>query len=108
TVARPGAGAPGRRARATSWWFEPARLPAVDLCRAAAREGGTYPIVAYRANDAAVAAFLDGAAELDEIVDGVARVLDAHEPPDTLTVDALQGAAVWAKKHAREILSAGR
>jgi len=108
TVAHPRTGAPAPWERATSWWFEPARLPAVDLCRAAASEGGTYPIVAYRANDAAVAAFLDGAAELEEIVDVVARVLDAHEPPATLTLDALHGAAVWAKKHAREILTAGR
>ncbi len=108
TVVHPRAGAPAPWERATSWWFEPARLPAVDLCRAAASEGGTYPIVTYGANEAAVAAFLDGAAELEEIVDVVARVLDAHEPPPTLTLDALHGAAMWAKKHAREILAAGR
>src|SRR5690625_1989157 len=108
TVVHPRAGAPAPWERATSWWFEPARLPAVDLCRAAASEGGTYPIVTYGANEAAVAAFLDGAADLEDIVDVVGRDLGAHEPPATLTLDALHGAAVWAKKHAREILTAGR
>lgn len=108
SVAHPRAGAPAPWERATSWWFEPAQIPAVELCRAAAAEGGTYPIVTYCANEAAVAAFLGGGADLEEIVDVVARVLDAHEPPPSLTLETVRGAGMWAKKHAREILAAVR
>jgi 1-deoxy-D-xylulose-5-phosphate reductoisomerase len=110
----------------TTWEFSPldaAAFPAVDLARRAGAAGGTAPAVFNAANEAAVAAFLDGEASFLAIVDTVAAVLGEHlgdvrdggstsagsnEPPLSLTVDHVLDADRWARGRARELLGEGQ
>jgi 1-deoxy-D-xylulose-5-phosphate reductoisomerase len=99
---------------AATWDFAPldeSAFPAVPLARAAGQAGGTAPAVFNAANEACVAAFLDGRLPFLGIVDTIARVLDEHEGvgnPLTLA-DVLQ-AEQWARERARALtgLEAGR
>ena len=99
---------------ATTWEFMPLdteAFPAVDLARRAGTAGGTAPAVFNAANEAAVEAFLDGAASFLAIVDTVATVLDEHLPPVgsesaslSLTVDQVMESDRWARTRARQLL----
>ncbi|UIZ91489.1 1-deoxy-D-xylulose-5-phosphate reductoisomerase [Corynebacterium sp. CNCTC7651] len=65
--------------KAIEWTFEPldtAAFPAVELARAAAKQGDPYPAVYNAANEVAVDAFFAGRIRFPEIVDVVAAVLD--------------------------------
>ena len=55
-----------------------ARFPAVEVCREAARKGGTHPAVLNAANEEAVAAFLAGNLRFSAIVPTVEAALEAH------------------------------
>lgn len=95
-----GVGAPLDWTQATSWTFEPldeAAFPAVRLAKQVGRAGLTFPAVYNAANEQAVDAFHDGRLSFLGIVDTVAAVVDAHEPPETLTVEALADAESWAR-----------
>lgn len=98
-------GSPSAWERAGDLRFESVDIPAVQLCHSAADEGGTYPAVAYAANEAAVAAHVDYALPLGEIVGVVARVLDAHDAPGEITAETVHEATMWAKERAGKVIS---
>ena len=102
-------GAPLDWTRATSWTFEPLdeeAFPAVALAKRVGRAGGTYPAVFNAANEQAVDAFHDGALGYLGILDIVARVVDAHEAPATLTRESLVETERWARAEADRLIAA--
>ncbi len=96
--------------KATSWDFYPlddAAFPAVGLARRAGTVGGTATAVMNAADEAAVAAFLDGRLPFDRIVPTVAAVLDEHLA--TTADDANADGAAWVAGNAAtlaDVLSA--
>ncbi len=95
---------------AAAWTFEPlddAAFPAVALAREAAAAGGTAPAVYNAANEACVAAFLDGQITFTRIVDTVARIVSEHEGARTAVTSLADVLAVdgWARRRARELNS---
>jgi 1-deoxy-D-xylulose-5-phosphate reductoisomerase len=103
-----GVGRPLDWTQATSWTFEPLddeAFPSVDLAKQVGRAGATFPAVYNAANEQAVDAFHEGRLSFLGIVDVIARVVDAHEPPDTLTVESLAEAETWARRKADEIIA---
>ncbi|WP_203580430.1 1-deoxy-D-xylulose-5-phosphate reductoisomerase [Microbacterium hibisci] len=104
-----GVGRPLDWTAATSWTFEPlddAAFPAVRLAKQVGRAAGTYPAVFNAANEQAVDAFHEGRLSFLGIVDTVARVVDAHEAPETLTREALADAEDWARRTADKAIAA--
>jgi 1-deoxy-D-xylulose-5-phosphate reductoisomerase len=105
----PDVGAPLDWSKAHTWTFEPldgAAFPAVALAKRVGTAGGTFPAVFNAANEQAVAAFHAGAIGYLDIVDTVARVVDAHEPEDDLTRDSLAEAERWARGTADALIGA--
>lgn len=105
-----GVGQPLDWSRATSWTFEPldeTAFPAVSLAKQVGRAGLTYPAVYNAANEQAVDAFHEGRLSFLGIVDTIARVIDAHEPPSVLTVESLAAAEDWARRTADALIAAG-
>ena len=99
----PGVGAPIDWTRAASWTFEPLdddAFPSVALAKRVGEAGATYPAVFNAANEQAVDAFHEGRLSFLGIVDTVTRVVEAHEPPAELTLDALDAAERWARAEA--------
>ncbi|GAA3926140.1 1-deoxy-D-xylulose-5-phosphate reductoisomerase [Microbacterium soli] len=104
-----GVGRPLDWRTATSWTFEPLdsdAFPAVALAKAVGRAGGTFPAVYNAANEQAVNAFHDGRVPFLGIVDTIQQVVDAHEAPDELTLEALVDAETWARAKADELIAA--
>ncbi len=102
-------GAPIDWTRATSWDFEPLdaeAFPAVDLAKEVGRARRSYPAVYNAANEEAVDAFHDGRIGFLDIVDTVRDVLEAHEAPAQLTLDALPEIERWARERAQIVISA--
>lgn len=92
--------------RATTMTFEPLDetvFPAVALCRAAGRAGGTAPAVLTAANEEAVGAFLAGHLGFPSIVDTVAAVLGEHTATADPTLEDVLSAESWARTRAREL-----
>ena len=95
-----GVGRPLDWTTASSWDFEPLdteAFPAVALAKSVGRAGRTFPAVFNAANEQAVDAFHEGRLSFLGIVDTISRVVDAHEPPDQLTVESLADAEAWAR-----------
>jgi 1-deoxy-D-xylulose-5-phosphate reductoisomerase len=100
-------------------WTAPARweffpldteaFPAVALAKRVGEAGGTCPAVFNGANEACVAAFLDGRIPFTAIVDTVAAVVDEHEASadrvgrGELTLEAVLAADAWARERAAEL-----
>jgi len=88
--------------------FEPVRA---DVFRAfatgvaAGRAGGTAPAVFNAANEAAVAAFLEGRIPFGRIADTIDAVLGAHVVEPATALEAVRGADRWARERAREEMS---
>jgi len=104
-----GAGRPIDWTKATSWTFEPldnAAFPAVALAKHVGRVGRTFPAVYNAANEQAVNAFHEGRLSFLAIVETIQRVVDAHEPPDELTVESLADAEAWARATADRMIAA--
>lgn len=104
-----GVGRPLDWSSATSWTFEPLdgqAFPSVALAKAVGRAGGTFPAVYNAANEQAVDAFHEGRLSFLGIVDTIARVVDAHDAPDVLTVDTLAAAESWARESADRMIAA--
>jgi len=81
--------------------FEPPdfdRFPALELGLEAARAGGTTGAVLNAANEAAVAAFLNGEIAFTEIVPACRRVLEHHDFDPNPTLDALIELDGWARQ----------
>ncbi|KQR38691.1 1-deoxy-D-xylulose-5-phosphate reductoisomerase [Microbacterium sp. Leaf159] len=103
-----GVGRPLDWTQATSWTFEPLdhkAFPSVALAKAVGRAGATFPAVYNAANEQAVDAFHEGRLPFLGIVDTIARVVDAHEPPQTLTVETLAEAEEWARRKADQLIA---
>ncbi len=95
--------------RAQTWSFEPVddeAFPAVRLARRAGEAGGTYPAVYNAANEVCVDAFHDGLIGFLDIVDTVARVVEAHDASaaDPTSVDGVLAADGWARTEARRLI----
>ena len=98
--------------RAQSWEFEPLddeAFPAVALARRVGTSGGTWPAVYNAANEVCVDAFHEGRLGFVEIVDTIARVVEAYaaEPLSEvtdLTLDDVLAADRWAREAARHTL----
>ena len=105
-----GVGRPLDWSSATSWTFEPLdadAFPSVALAKAVGRAGGTFPAVYNAANEQAVDAFHEGRLSFLGIVDTIARVVDAHDAPESLTVETLAAAESWARTPAYRLLEQG-
>ena len=109
----PQVAAPCDWTQAQTWTFEPldaTAFPAVQMIKDAGQQGGTFPTVFNAANEEAVSAFHAGKIRFTDIVDSVARVLEAHTASgeavtDTeMTLDAVLNAETWARTQARELL----
>ncbi|GHD43269.1 1-deoxy-D-xylulose-5-phosphate reductoisomerase [Mycetocola manganoxydans] len=106
-----GVGAPLDWTRAQNWTFEPldeVAFPAVELAKTVGRAGGTYPAVFNASNEQLVAAFHAGAIGFLDIVDTIARVVDAHKPDGELTLQSLAEAELWARAEADRAIAALR
>ncbi|MDF2507609.1 MAG: 1-deoxy-D-xylulose-5-phosphate reductoisomerase [Microbacterium sp.] len=104
-----GVGRPLDWTTASSWTFEPLdgeAFPSVALAKAVGRAGGTFPAVYNAANEQAVNAFHEGRLSFLGIVDTIARVVDAHDAPDVLTVETLAAAEAWARTTADRMIAA--
>ena len=104
-----GVGRPIDWTKATSWTFEPldnAAFPSVVLAKQVGRAGRTFPAVYNAANEQAVNAFHEGRLGFLAIVDTIERVVDAHDPPDELTVESLAAAEEWARATADRMIAA--
>ena len=95
-----GVGRPLDWTTAGAWTFEPLdenAFPAVRLAKQVGRAAGTYPAVFNAANEQAVDAFHEGRLGFTGIVELIEGVVDAHEPPPTLTRQSLSEAERWAR-----------
>lgn len=103
-----GVGTPLDWTQASTWTFEPLddeAFPAVKLAKQVGRASLTYPAVYNAANEQAVHAFHDNRLSFLGIVDTIARVVDAHEPPQELTVQTLAEAEKRARDKADQLIS---
>jgi len=96
--------------QAATWEFAPLderRFPAVALARRVGTEGGVAPAVYNAANEVCVDAFHDGAIGFLDIVDTIARVVDAHVGADldASSVEGVLHADAWARDEARAVLA---
>jgi len=94
--------------KATSWTFEPldtVAFPAVDLAKAAATHGSTFPAVFNAANEEAVMAFHAGQIRFTDIVDTIDAVLSEHSGSSGLTVESVLDAERWARARTHERLA---
>ncbi|MBS1709223.1 MAG: 1-deoxy-D-xylulose-5-phosphate reductoisomerase [Armatimonadetes bacterium] len=76
------------------------------LARLSAETGGTAPSAMNAANEAAVAAFLDGKCGFLEIADLVEHALSSHEPQE-VTLDNIEAVDGWARATVRRQLGLG-
>ena len=87
--------------------FEPVdakRFPAVGLALRALQMGDSAAAVLNAANEVAVHAFLGGNISFPQIVATVERVLDAHQPESTRSVDEALEWDAWGRRRAAELL----
>jgi 1-deoxy-D-xylulose-5-phosphate reductoisomerase len=102
-----GVGLPLDWTTSSSWDFEPldnAAFPAVELAKSVGRAGATYPAVFNAANEQAVHAFHAGRIGFLDIVETVARVVDAHEPGGT-SLEGVLEAERWAREEADRLIA---
>lgn len=104
-----GVGRPLDWTAAATWTFEPLdeeAFPAVRLAKQVGAAGSTYPAVFNAANEQAVDAFHEGRLGFLGILDTVRRVVDAHEPPASLTRESLAEAERRARADADAAIAA--
>ena len=86
-----------------TWNFEPLDekvFRAVRLARQVGASGLTYPAVYNAANEEAVEAFHQGRIGFNQIVDLIERVVDAHTPEASLSLEGVLAAERWARDRA--------
>ncbi len=96
---------------ATAWEFEPLddeAFPAVELCKAAGRRGGTAPAVLNAANEVCVQAFVEGRLPFLGIVDTVAAVVEEHPLRERATLADVLTSETWARSRASELVAGRR
>jgi 1-deoxy-D-xylulose-5-phosphate reductoisomerase len=107
----PDAAPPIDWAQPAAWTFEPLDnevFPAVELARSAGRAGGTAPAVYNAANEAALAAFVEGRLPFLGIVDSIAEVLASHQNLMNVTTLAdVEGAEDWARRQVHRLVAKG-
>ncbi|HJW60470.1 MAG TPA: 1-deoxy-D-xylulose-5-phosphate reductoisomerase, partial [Actinomycetota bacterium] len=94
-------------ARAATLEFQPvdrATFPLLDLAVRAGREGATAPAALNAANEEAVAAFLEKGLPFPAIAEVVAEVLERHQPPAVLDLDAVLATERWSRDLARTLV----
>ena len=92
---------------AATWEFAPldeTAFPAVALCRAAGKRGGTAPAALNAANEECVAAFLAGRLPFPGIVDAVAQVVDEHDFRERPTLAEVLDTEERARAAARRLV----
>ena len=108
----PQVAAPCDWTQSQTWTFEPldsTAFPAVQMIKEAGKRGGTFPTVFNAANEEAVSAFHAGKIRFTDIVDSVARVLEAHAASSEvmaeadMSLEAVLNAEAWARAYAREL-----
>ena len=108
----PQVAAPCDWTQSQTWTFEPldsTAFPAVQMIKEVGKRGGTFPTVFNAANEEAVSAFHAGKIRFTDIVDSVARVLEAHAASSEVTaeadmsLEAVLNAEAWARAYAREL-----
>jgi len=79
------------------------KFPSLRLAHTAGRVGGTLPAVFNAANEVAVQRFMDGAIRFTEIFTTVEKVMEAHRPVASPSLDAILAADQWARKEAERV-----
>ncbi len=79
-------------------------FPALNLARAAMKQGGTFPAALNAANEIAVQAFLEGRTNFYGITDCLSAVLERHEGIARPALADVMAADQWARHAAREFL----
>jgi len=77
-----------------------ARFPCLGLVLRAGRIGGTAPAVVNAADEVLVAAFLEGRISFPQIAEGLAAVLERHDPAADPYVEEILAADAWARRAA--------
>jgi 1-deoxy-D-xylulose-5-phosphate reductoisomerase len=77
------------------------KFPCLRLAYDACRRGSTLPAVLNAANEIAVQAFLDGNIGFLDIPRVIQSVMQRHKPAETLTLEAILEADVWARTEAK-------
>lgn len=80
------------------------RFPCLRLARQAAACGRSAPAALNAANEAAVAAFLDGRLRFTEIAAVIDAVLQAHTVLPLDSLDAVIKVDAWAREHAMHVM----
>jgi 1-deoxy-D-xylulose-5-phosphate reductoisomerase len=108
-VRLPGVSAPVELAGVGALAFaevDPARYPAVALARRAGELGGGAPCVLNAANEAAVAAFLEGRCRFTEIVPMVAETLESAPLGEASALEEVLALDDWARRSVRDACTA--
>jgi 1-deoxy-D-xylulose-5-phosphate reductoisomerase len=84
--------------------YDPVRFPALALCYAAGRAGGTVPAVLNAANEIAVKAFLDRRIAYNDIVRVVSETVAAHTQCSSPSLDMIFQADSWAREGASKMI----
>lgn len=82
------------------------RFPCLRLAREAARTSGTHPAVLNAANEAAVAAFLDGRTAFTDIAEVVEQVLEATPAREVESLEQILAVDAAARKAAEGVIDA--
>lgn len=80
------------------------RFPCLRLAREAARTGGTHPAVLNAANEAAVAAFLEGRAAFTDIAGVVEQVLEATPAREVESLEQILAVDAAARQAAARVI----
>ncbi|MEA3292014.1 MAG: 1-deoxy-D-xylulose-5-phosphate reductoisomerase, partial [Pseudomonadota bacterium] len=81
------------------------RFPALRLAEQAARKGGTLPAVLNAANEAAVAAFLDGRLAFSDIPVLIEEVMDSSEAKEERSLEEVLQADTEARRLAEAFVA---
>jgi len=79
------------------------KFPALRLCYAAAKKGGTYPACLNAANEEAVKLYLNGKIKFTGIVDIVKKVLARHKSISRPSIGEIFRVDKWAKEEVRRL-----
>ncbi len=86
--------------------FDPEVFRCPGFAYEAARLGQTYPAVLNAANEVAVEMLLEDRIRFTEIPELIADALEAHEPAQADTLEAIEAADLWARQRTRAGIAA--
>jgi len=79
------------------------RFPCLDLAIRAAQIGGSMPAVLNGANEVAVESFLRGQIGFLEIPEVIEKTMEAHEPLEVDSIEAVMEADAWSREAGRKL-----